>query len=118
MWDLVYGRADPTTVLEMRENDTRNNQTIESATHGLWHISHCFDILRQSLMCSADMSIEGPAVVDGKHMFNGLGNVHECKNWDAIWEFLEAHTWFCWSFIMYRLVLFLVTIHRYMGPVS
>lgn len=91
MWDLVYGRVNRAHLLEMSPNDTWQNQTFETATHGLWHVSHCFDIVRQSLMCSADMSIEWPVAVDGRHMFNGLHGPHECKNWEAVWEFLESH---------------------------
>lgn len=48
------------------------------------HTSHCFEYLRQSLMCSADSSIEPAARVDG---FLGWGFQRQCRN------FVELKSW-------------------------
>ena len=46
------------------------------------HASHCFDYLRQSLLCSADSSLEpAEASMDG---FFGWGFRRECRDYDAL----------------------------------
>lgn len=50
---------------------------------------HCFDFLRQALMCSADTTIELARYrgSDGKvRTAHGWGIEHQCKDWDSIWE--------------------------------
>ncbi|TAQ88147.1 hypothetical protein B7494_g3546 [Chlorociboria aeruginascens] len=50
---------------------------------------HCFDFLRQALMCQADTTIEfakyrgRDGVVRTAH---GWGVEHKCKDWDSVWE--------------------------------
>jgi hypothetical protein len=50
--------------------------------HGV-HVHHCFDYLRQSLMCSGDMSMEWPRTEpDGRRFaVDGWNVPHECKTW-------------------------------------
>jgi hypothetical protein len=48
------------------------------------HVNHCFDYIRQAIMCAGDMSIEAAAVLKSeneKPHINGMGNAHECKSW-------------------------------------
>jgi hypothetical protein len=47
------------------------------------HLSHCFDYLRQGLMCNADMGVEWPREeADGRRFaVDGWGVSHECKDW-------------------------------------
>ena len=47
------------------------------------HIHHCFDYIRQSLMCAGDMAMEWPRTeTDGRRVaVDGWGIPHECKNW-------------------------------------
>ena len=54
------------------------------------HIHHCFDYLRQSIMCSGDMTLESSAVEDdgSRITVDGWGVSHQCKNWDSIWEYM------------------------------
>jgi len=35
----------------------KSNATLEEDHH--WHMIHCFDYLRQTIMCHADMALEG-----------------------------------------------------------
>ena len=48
------------------------------------HIRHCIDLLRQTLMCYADTTIEvvDPAI-NGVH---GFRTEHQCKRWDQLIE--------------------------------
>lgn len=63
--------------------------------HERMHLEHCFDYLRQSLMCSADTTVEwanphaGPTQ---KPLIDGWNIKHkECKNWDSVLQFVADH---------------------------
>ena len=47
------------------------------------HVYHCFDYIRQALMCNADLTVEWPRTeVDGSRVaVDGWGVAHQCKNW-------------------------------------
>ena len=50
---------------------------------------HCFDFLRQAIMCSADTTMELARfrAPDGTiHTAHGWGVEHRCKDWDAVWD--------------------------------
>ncbi|KAI9687652.1 MAG: hypothetical protein M1820_010423 [Bogoriella megaspora] len=57
------------------------------------HVTHCFDYLRQSVMCAGDMSMEWPRTEpDGRRFaVDGWGIPHECKTWDYIHEYMEKN---------------------------
>jgi len=63
-----------------RLDKDRHHQTY----HG--HPDHCFDYLRQILMCNLDMTYESARIdVDGKRRsVDGWGSVHQCKDWTSI----------------------------------
>ncbi|PLB35155.1 oxidase ustYa family protein [Aspergillus candidus] len=50
------------------------------------HVSHCMDIIRQQLMCTADTGVLGQIWVwpDGPKPFVDFNTKHKCKNYDAI----------------------------------
>jgi len=59
------------------------------------HIQHCFDLVRQGIMCAGDTTLEqstpdghGP----GHPGVDGWYNVHRCTSWSAIWEYMLEHT--------------------------
>ena len=46
------------------------------------HIRHCIDLLRQSLMCMADITVEiKDETAGGVH---GFGVEHRCANWGQL----------------------------------
>ncbi|KAL9077533.1 MAG: hypothetical protein Q9157_003362 [Trypethelium eluteriae] len=57
------------------------------------HVHHCFDYLRQSLMCNGDMAMEWPRTEPNGARFavDGWGIPHECKNWDAISDYMDEN---------------------------
>lgn len=90
IWDLVYQREDPQRLLrEWPENVTA--PSYHAAIHGLWHISHCLDYLRQGIQCSGDVSLEFVSKNTGLAVVDGLDYPHECKTWDAIWDYAEEY---------------------------
>ncbi|KXT02580.1 hypothetical protein AC578_10670 [Pseudocercospora eumusae] len=58
------------------------------------HVQHCFDYLRQGLMCAGDMTLEWPRTEDDGRRFavDGWHVEHQCKSWDAIMRYMEENT--------------------------
>ena len=52
------------------------------------HIPHCFEYIRQGIMCSADTTLEKSRIEDGKitRDVDGWGAEHECRDLDAIYQ--------------------------------
>lgn len=50
------------------------------------HSSHCFDYLRQSIMCAADTNLEGESDAGP-----GWGSDHECADYDALLAWANEH---------------------------
>ncbi|KAE9373175.1 hypothetical protein N431DRAFT_455966 [Stipitochalara longipes BDJ] len=58
---------------------TGDSKTNGKLTVNANHLQHCFDFLRQDILCAADMTLEplGPGYME----MDGQGVVHECKDW-------------------------------------
>jgi hypothetical protein len=71
----------------MRLKNSENSKDVPD------HIPHCFDYLRQSLMCKADTALEKSAIQEGKtvHDVTGWGVDHECRDWEAIMKWASEH---------------------------
>lgn len=67
------------------------SHTASSSTH----IEHCFDYIRQVLMCHADLSLEhrwhSPDEGPDNDSVNGWDVVHQCRDWDAVVSFVEEN---------------------------
>lgn len=63
------------------------NNTVETydslLKHQEDHVYHCFDYIRQALMCNADLTVEWPKTeANGERVaVDGWGVQHQCKNW-------------------------------------
>ncbi len=60
---------------------------------GAWHLAHCFDYLRQTIMCSADTALEGqqttfPPEFKGS---DGWDAKHVCKDYTQVMAYLEKN---------------------------
>ncbi|KAI1409258.1 hypothetical protein F5Y13DRAFT_193498 [Hypoxylon sp. FL1857] len=54
-----------------------------------FHIRHCFDYIRQALMCAADTSLE---VLDQEtHLTNGWGQPKQCRNYEQVFAWAERY---------------------------
>ncbi|KAF2117367.1 hypothetical protein BDV96DRAFT_644791 [Lophiotrema nucula] len=58
-----------------------------NSTPELWHTTHCFDYLRQSLMCSADATPEWQ--LGAKLGTMGWGYRHECRDYEWLKDWAE-----------------------------
>jgi len=56
-----------------------------------WHIQHCFEYLRQSIMCCGDTALEGAETTfpDGVKGSDGWDAKHVCKDYRKVYEYLE-----------------------------
>lgn len=90
-WNVVEGRIDPKELLAEYPEDT-DHPSLTAMTHGLWHVSHCFDFVRQALMCRPDLTLEWPVKVNGKFLVLGWESTHQCKDWGAIWKYLKEQS--------------------------
>jgi hypothetical protein len=55
------------------------------------HSAHCFDYLRQSILCAADTNLEGET--EGGP---GWGSRHQCADYDAVLAWANEHSAMRW----------------------
>ncbi|KAF2006041.1 hypothetical protein P154DRAFT_423196 [Amniculicola lignicola CBS 123094] len=57
-----------------------------------WHMIHCFDYMRQAIMCSADLALEGLETTFPDHNggSDGWDSKHVCKDYSKVKEYLEG----------------------------
>lgn len=69
--------------MELNNTDVVNEVLLKKQDK---HLLHCFDYLRQGIMCAGDMTLEWPKeqkVGDGSKV-DGWGVEHQCKSWVSI----------------------------------
>lgn len=71
-----------------------NNTTVDPKIRG--HTNHCFNFLRQALLCKADTTLEPTTIVDlpkGAHgaAASGNGVLHRCVDYRSVYRFLERN---------------------------
>lgn len=58
----------------------------------LAHLSHCTEVLRQAIMCHADLALERPTDTSvWPQRVSGWGNDHRCRDWDAVIAAVKKH---------------------------
>ena len=58
------------------------------------HIGHCFDYIRQAIMCSGDMTLEGAMRLPSGELgpsVDGWGATHQCRSWDGVMAFMNEN---------------------------
>ncbi|RAL11738.1 uncharacterized protein BO97DRAFT_453893 [Aspergillus homomorphus CBS 101889] len=84
--DLVAGKSSMHKSRDAHEHDhfhhheNTDGDDLEGP-HG--HVNHCFQYLRESLLCCGDTALEGQGQRKQPGT-DGTGAVHECKDFDAI----------------------------------
>ncbi|KAJ5633108.1 hypothetical protein N7490_009447 [Penicillium lividum] len=89
-WQLMDGKLDP-VAFEALDGDTTDPNFIPRG-HGLWHIEHCFNYVRHALQCYGDTTMEVPTDFNGQLIFIGWNTTHQCRNFDAIWDYTVKHS--------------------------
>ncbi|KAK1636344.1 hypothetical protein BDP81DRAFT_461630 [Colletotrichum phormii] len=55
----------------------------------MYHIGHCMDLVRQSILCRPDLTVEvGNLAVGG---VTGFGTEHQCVNWQELMDWMKDH---------------------------
>lgn len=57
------------------------NATDQDKEMSVKHAEHCWDYLRQGIVCAGDSTLEGPDVEGGTLL--GYGVQHQCRQWDG-----------------------------------
>lgn len=76
--------AAPEASPQHSHHPSRSAQEHHHNHQELVHIDHCFDYIRQAIMCAADPSIEH---VGSKGTVNGWGVEHQCRSWENLFNF-------------------------------
>ena len=70
------------------------NMTLDE--HKLKHNDHCFNYLRNAVMCAADTTLEPREEEEGsKGVIPGEGVAHTCRDWTQVdnWTEIRHRTW-------------------------
>lgn len=70
-----------------------SNRTDKMPAEGPWHLAHCFDYLRQSIMCCGDVAVEGEQTTFPPDMrgSDGWDAKHVCKDYGQVLAHLEKN---------------------------
>jgi len=70
-----------------------SNQLDKLPEEGPWHLSHCFDYLRQSIMCCGDVALEGQQTTfpPGFKGSDGWDAKHVCRDYGQVLAHLERN---------------------------
>ncbi|KXT00759.1 hypothetical protein AC578_2986 [Pseudocercospora eumusae] len=92
---ILHEYLNPTVMSQHSHHQKRKAHSHETSNA---HIMHCFDYLRQAIMCCGDTALEGAdeySIAEGRDKVvigtSGLGTTHQCKDWDAIKDYAESH---------------------------
>jgi hypothetical protein len=71
-----------------------------------WHINHCFEYMRQAIMCNGDVALEGAATTfplseggEDRGGSDGWDARHVCRDYGEVKGYLEERTMNHWKWI-------------------
>ncbi|KAK2754309.1 hypothetical protein CKAH01_17497 [Colletotrichum kahawae] len=66
----------------------RDKATDINEAHDMYHLGHCFDLLRQAIMCKPDLTVEiANSTLNG---VTGFGTEHQCLNWEELMNWMKV----------------------------
>ncbi|KAH7336727.1 hypothetical protein BKA65DRAFT_479602 [Rhexocercosporidium sp. MPI-PUGE-AT-0058] len=74
-----------------RYNRTAHHHGVETQADVVKHMEHCFDYLRQSIMCCGDTALEGQSTLFTEAGTSGEDSHHMCKNYEQLLTLAETH---------------------------
>jgi hypothetical protein len=90
------------TLKIMRDSPLANVDPIKMP----WHINHCFEYMRQAIMCAGDVALEGAATTfpageggDDRGGSDGWDARHVCRDYGQVKDYLEDRTMNHWKWI-------------------
>lgn len=90
--DLAAAKSAADLNTHHSRDDTHSNDHPHEQVHvhSHDHVDHCFQYLRQSLLCCGDTALEGQDPRTDKPGTDGTGAVHICKNFDGILAWADS----------------------------
>lgn len=75
------------------EDGMKIKRSAHAMLNGDVHLGHCVDQIRQALMCHADLTPVPMKPVEGNEdTLLGNGEMHTCRDFDAIWGWVEGRS--------------------------
>ncbi|KAH0443019.1 hypothetical protein CcaCcLH18_01132 [Colletotrichum camelliae] len=67
--------------------------SVNGSAGGPWHLQHCFEYLRQAILCSGDVALEGTQTTfpPGFTGSDGWDAKHVCKDPKQVYEYLDKN---------------------------
>ncbi|KAK4500700.1 hypothetical protein PRZ48_008889 [Zasmidium cellare] len=77
--------------LRQDTHDLLNQTLYHPANINMTHNNHCYEYIRQAILCAGDMTLEPAEVQNGEriHSVDGWGVTHQCRDFEKILEFAE-----------------------------
>ncbi|KAI0056935.1 hypothetical protein BV25DRAFT_1478851 [Artomyces pyxidatus] len=60
------------------------------------HTKHCMNVLREAILCHADLTLEPGDFATRAFTYDRQGAVHTCRNWNTVFEY-TTRVWGEWS---------------------
>jgi hypothetical protein len=73
----------------LRHGPTGQEKIIPEGSRSV-HTRHCFEVLRQSVLCHMDMTLEG-SIPHYEYGSSGFGHAHVCQNGREALHWMEAN---------------------------
>jgi len=74
-------------------NTTTANTAAAARSRARYHVHHCFNYVRQMVLCGADTRLNPTDHVQpsGRPAADGIGLMYECRDWKGVYEAFEAN---------------------------
>ncbi|KAI0056925.1 hypothetical protein BV25DRAFT_1831694 [Artomyces pyxidatus] len=59
------------------------------------HTHHCLNVLRESILCHADLTLEPGDFATRAFTFERQGAIHTCRNWNVVYDYV-TRGWIGW----------------------
>lgn len=86
--DLAAAKSNANNARDDAHSNDHPHKHVHVHTHD--HVDHCFQYLRQSLLCCGDTALEGQDPRTDKPGTDGTGAVHVCKDFDGIMAWADS----------------------------
>ncbi|KAB2573289.1 Oxidase ustYa [Lasiodiplodia theobromae] len=72
----------------VRYGATGQENQVQHGHHSV-HTNHCFDYLRQAILCNGDTTLEGRTEHDNTKGTDGYGHTHVCRSYNELVQWAE-----------------------------
>lgn len=91
-----YAKLRQASVSSDSQSDAQNDDEGNQKANEDFHIAHCFDYIRQGILCAGDSTLEGNNSATYPGVDIPWGTKHRCKNWDAMKDWADENKVWKW----------------------